>query len=311
MLQFSQLRCFVAVAGERHFGRAAARLNMTQPPLSRQIQQLEHALGLQLLERGPHGVRLTPAGRAFLPEAERLLSAAVEAELTARRALRGELGTVRVGYVGGASFALLPQLVARARQQLPGVELLLRDMSSAEQFEALRAGRLDVGLVRPPIPDAGLERQLLVREPFVAVLPADHPLAARPQLTLQDLHEQPMVMYEPAQGGRLYELISSACQTAGVAPRPAQSVRQTYALLGLVAAGVGLALLQASATRLQMDGTVIRPITLPAQVVSELHLVWRARDADEHPAIARLVALAAELASQSQAGPQAIRPGPH
>ncbi len=120
MLQFGQLRCFVVVATERHFGRAAARLNMTQPPLSRQIQQLEHALGVRLLDRGPHAVRLTPAGQAFLPEAERLLEASHAAALVARRAMTGEGGSVRVGYVGGASFSLLPRIVVAAAARLPG-----------------------------------------------------------------------------------------------------------------------------------------------------------------------------------------------
>jgi DNA-binding transcriptional LysR family regulator len=291
MFQFSQLRCFSVLAAELHFGRAAVRLNMTQPPLSRQIQQLEHAVGARLFERGPHAVRLTAAGLAFLPEAERLIDAAHAAALTARRAMTGELGTVVLGYVAGASFSVLPRIVACAAVQLPDLQIVLRDMSSSEQLEALRSRRIDVGVVRPPVADRDVASLRLLREPFVAVVPQAHPLAARDRLAVADLQGQALVMYEPGQGGRMHELLSSVFHTAGVVPRVVQQVRQTYSLLGLVASGLGLALLPRSATVLSMPGAVMRPIDLPDHAVSELALVWRRADAEERPAIARLVAL--------------------
>jgi DNA-binding transcriptional LysR family regulator len=296
MLQLGQLRCFVVVAAERHFGRAAARLNMTQPPLSRQIQQLEHALGVRLLDRGPHAVRLTPAGQAFLPEAERLLEASLAAALVAQRAMTGERGSLRLGYVGGASFSLLPRIVAAASEQLPGVDIVLRDLSSAEQLEALRTRRIDVGIIRPPIAGADLDSACVLREPFVVAMPAGHALAARKRLALRDLDGQDLVMYEPGQGGRMYELLTGVFHTAGIAPRYVQYVRQTYSMLGLAAGGVGLALLQRSASNLSMAGAVMRPITLPAHVVSELHLVWRRNDAAEQPVVARFTELVRGLA---------------
>jgi DNA-binding transcriptional LysR family regulator len=295
LFQFSQLRCFVAIATELHFGRAAQRLNMTQPPLSRQLQQLEHALGVRLLERGPHAVRLTPAGQAFLPEAQRLLEAAQSAALAARRAETGEEGSIALGYVAGASFSVLPKLVAEASARLPRVQIVLRDLSSSEQLEALRTGRLDAGIVRPPVASADFDSLSLLREPFVVALPAGHRLAARRRLRLQDLDGENLVMYEPGQGGRMYELLTSVFHTAGITPRYVQQVRQTYCMLGLVASGVGLALLQRSASRLSMEGAVIRPMALPAHAVSELCLVWRRKDVEETPAMARFVAMVRDV----------------
>jgi DNA-binding transcriptional LysR family regulator len=296
MFQLNQIRCFVAIATELHFGRAAQRLNMTQPPLSRQLQQLEHALGLRLLERGPHAVRLTPAGQAFLPEAQRLLEMAQSAALAARRAETGEEGAIALGYVAGASFSVLPQLVSEASGRLPRVQIVLRDMSSAEQLEALRTGRIDAGIVRPPVALPDVDSLSLLREPFVAALPAAHRLAEREALRLGDLEGEDLVMYEPGQGGRMYELLTSVFHTAGVTPRYVQYVRQTYCMLGLVASGVGLALLQRSATRLSMQGAVMRPIALPEHAVSELCLVWRRKDAEEKPVVARFVALVGGVA---------------
>lgn len=291
MFQFNQIRCFVVVATELHFGRAAVRLNMTQPPLSRQIQQLEHALGVRLLDRGPHAVRLTPAGRAFLPEAERLLEASHSATLAARRAMTGESGCIMLGYVAGATFSVLPRIVAAAAAHLPDVEIVLRDMSSSEQLDALRTGRINVGILRPPVAGPDLAFTCVLREPFVVAIPAGHALADRAGLVLKDLDAQDLIMYEPGQGGRMYELLTSVFHTAGVTPRYVQYVRQTYCLLGLVASGVGLALMQRSAQGLSMAGAVMRPIELPAHAVSELNLVWRQHDAADQPVVARFTEL--------------------
>lgn len=287
MFQLSQIRCFVVVANELHFGRAAARLHMTQPPLSRQIQQLEGVLGVQLLERTQRSVRLTPAGKAFLPEAEYLLALSASATSVARRAASGEGGSLSLGYVAGASYAFMPRIVALARARLPGLDVVLRDMSSTEQFEALRSGRLDVGIVRSPTDHADLRSASVEREPFVVALPAGHALARRRQLDMDDLHGQDLIMYEPGQGGSMYELLTTAFHAAHVVPRYVQHVRQTYCLMGLVGSGVGLALIQTSAARLRMPGVVVRPIRLPPYAVSEFHLAWRARDEVENPVVDR------------------------
>lgn len=285
MLQLNQLRCFVAVARELHFGRAAERLHMTQPPLSRQIQQLEHALGVSLLERNHRQVRLTPAGKAFLPEADHLLQMAETASLTARRATTGQVGTVRLGYVPGISCTLLPPMVASISRDFPDVNLDLRELSTHHQMDELRADRLDLGLVRLPWASGGFESCCLVREKFIAALPADHGLARRERLCIEDLHQQPMLMFHPAQGGYFYELLVRLFEARRVSPRYMQYARQTYSMLGLVSAGMGLALMPESNARLALAGVVFRPIELPEPVVAELHLIWRPLGSLDSPAI--------------------------
>jgi DNA-binding transcriptional LysR family regulator len=151
MFELSQLRCFAAVAEELHFGRAAARLNMTQPPLDRQIQLLEHALGVGLFERTSRSVRLTPAGRAFHAEARRVLDLAEGAGLAAKRVARGEAGSITIGFTAAASYGFLPRLLAAARAAMPGVDLALKKMVTADQTEALSSGQIDLGLLRPPV----------------------------------------------------------------------------------------------------------------------------------------------------------------
>ncbi|MDB5848561.1 MAG: hypothetical protein JWP29_2313 [Rhodoferax sp.] len=312
MFQLTQIRCFVVVANELHFGRAAVRLHMTQPPLSRQIQQLEAALGVLLLERTQRNVRLTPAGQAFLPEAEYLLQVSQSAASVARNAAQGEAGTVALGYVPGASF--MPRMVAAANAQLPGLNIVLRDLSTTEQFEALRSGRLDVGITRTPADHTDLRSASVLREPFVAALPASHPLAAKRRLAITDLHRQDLITYEPGQSGSMYELLSAAFHAAGVAPRYVQHVRQTYSLMGLVANGIGMALIQESAARLRMPGVVVRAVALPATAVSELHLAWRAADASANPAVERfrdvVLAEAARVAPSEGAAPRPARSRP-
>jgi DNA-binding transcriptional LysR family regulator len=152
VFQLTQLRCFVAVATELHFGRAAASLNMTQPPLTRQIQLLEHEVGVRLLERSGGNVRLTPAGAVFLHEAEDILRRSQAATLAARRAMRADAGSVTMGFIPAASFTLLPQLLAAVQAQLPDVQVVLREMQMVEQIEAIGTDRIELGIVRPFAP---------------------------------------------------------------------------------------------------------------------------------------------------------------
>ena len=155
MFELSQVRCFVAVAEELHFGRAAARLNMTQPPLSRQIQILERILGVKLLQRGNRLVKLTPAGQSFLTEARLILKLTESAALLARRVAEGKAGSVNIGFTAASSYSYVPELVAVCRRQLPDVELILKEMVSGDQLKRLGAGEIDIGLLRPPIPRTG------------------------------------------------------------------------------------------------------------------------------------------------------------
>lgn len=273
MFQFSQLRCFVAVAIELHFGRAAERLNMTQPPLSRQIQLLEHELGVELLTRGRRSVRLTSAGRAFLPEAEDLLRRGEAAALAARRALRGDAGSVTLGFIPAASYGFLPKLVSVARDLMPDVDLILKELTTSEQQEGIAARRIDLGLVRPLRIRHGIETARVMRDPFVLAVPSRHPLAERAHITVRDLDRQPFIMYSPAEGRYSYEILAGVFRAAGIEPLYVQFLFQTHTILSLVGAGLGIALVPESARNARPENVVLRSIDV-ADAATELHLAW-------------------------------------
>jgi DNA-binding transcriptional LysR family regulator len=273
LFELSQLRCFVAAAEELHFGRAAARLNMTQPPLSRQIQILERVIGVRLLERTSRVVRLTPAGRRFLPEARRILHLAESATLSSRRTAGGEAGSITIGFTASAAYSFLPQLIIAARARLPGVDLVLAEMVTAEQVEALEAHRIDVALLRPPV-RRGLEAVRVVREPLLAALPDGHRLAKGRLPALADLDGQPFVTYSPYEARYFYDLLAAIFGKAGVTPRYVQHMTNVHAILALVRAGLGIALVPAAAASLRFAGVTLRAIeTRPARPV-ELFLAW-------------------------------------
>jgi DNA-binding transcriptional LysR family regulator len=291
MFELSQLRCFVAAAEELHFGRAAERLNMTQPPLSRQIQLLERIVGVPLLERTSRIVRLTPAGRTFLPEARRILRLAESATVATRRIASGEAGAVTIGFTAAAGYSFLPQLITAARLRLPGVDLVLREMVTADQLEALASQRIDVGLLRPPV-HRDFDSVCVVREPLLAALPAGHALAAAadaPALTLGDFDRQPFVMYSPYEARYFYDLVAAAFGTAGLAPRYAQHISQIHSILALVRAGLGAALVPEAAANLRFEGVVFRPVRMQPERPVELFLAWR-EDSD-NPALRPFLAV--------------------
>jgi DNA-binding transcriptional LysR family regulator len=268
MFEISQLRCFVAVAEELHFSRAAERLNMTQPPLSRQIRLLEHHVGAQLLERNSRTVRLTAAGKAFFPEAARILRIAEEAMFTARRAAKGEQGSLAIGFTSASGYSLLPEVVRRLRERSPGVSLTLKELVSTVQVEALNAGELDLGLMRPHPVSGDLDSQLIATEALMLAVPehdADQwPLAP----TLADLHGRPFVMYSPYEARPFYQMLSERFARAGVVPDVVEHIGQVHTMLALVRAGIGAALIAEGAARLKFDGIVMRRMaTEPVETV--------------------------------------------
>ena len=305
MFELSQLRCFVAAAEELHFGRAAERLHMTQPPLSRQIQILERVMGTRLLERTSRVVRLTPAGRTFLPEARRILHLAESAALSARRTAGGEAGSIAIGFTASAAYSFLPQLIIAARARLPGVELVLAEMVTAEQTEALAAHRIDVALLRPPV-RRELESMRVVREPLLAALPAGHRLARGRPPTLHDFDGQPFVTYSPYEARYFYDLLAGIFAKAGVAPRYVQHMTNAHAILALVRAGLGAALVPAAAASLRFQGVALRPVeTRPAQPV-ELFVAWDRNN--DNPALPAFLDIARASASTApEAGGKALR----
>jgi DNA-binding transcriptional LysR family regulator len=283
MFELTQLRCFVALAEELHFGRAAARLNMTQPPLSRQLQQLEHVLGAELVQRSSRFVRLTAAGKALLVDARSILRASDEAALTVRKVAQGDGGIVTLGFIPAASYSLLPRLVASIAAEMPDVQLVLKEMVTAAQAEALAMGSIDVGILRMPIDRRGLEAVTVNREPFVVAVPAGRPFAGGRSLTAKDLDRAPLIMYAPIESRYHHDLIASMFRVSGIVPNFVQYAREIHTMLALVSAGIGVALVPEAAGNIAFKGVELKPIALTPKIWSELTLVWRKRG--ENPAL--------------------------
>lgn len=276
-LHTEYLRYFVAVAEELHFGRAAARLSMAQQPLSRQIQRLESEVGVRLFKRTTRRVTLTPAGEVFLEETRKTLDALDRAVGEARRAERGEVGTLRVGYTATALYNLLPEVVRSFRESFPGVRLDLSEMGSAELEGAILAGDVQAAFLYGFAGGAGVESVVLRDERIVAALPEDHPMAGRDAVCLRELAEEPFVFYPRHRGPGLYDRLIGFCREAGFSPEVAQEAAQEHTVVGLVASGVGVALVFDCMKKLGRSGVVYLPIAdVDASV--ELGLLWRADD---------------------------------
>ncbi|WP_329092822.1 LysR substrate-binding domain-containing protein [Actinomadura citrea] len=288
MFTLTQLANFVAVAEELHFGRAARRLRMTQPPLSRQIQLLENELKVRLFDRTNRSVRLTPAGRAFLVEARRLLQQADHAAMSVRQVSAGEAGTITLGFTAASAHTTLGRVLEAARTALPDVEIVLREMVTRDQVRALAEGGLDLGLVRPPVSDPDLEERPADREPLLAAVPRGHPLAVGDgPVPLADLDGRRFLMYSPVEARYFHELLVSLFREARVSPVYAQYLSQVHSILALVNCGWGLALVPAAAARLRYAGVVFRPVELPDPAPVELSLAWR--HGNDNPALALLL----------------------
>jgi DNA-binding transcriptional LysR family regulator len=276
-VELRQLRYFVAVAEELHFRRAAARLHISQPPLSQQIRALEEELGFALLVRTRRRVELTPAGAAFLRDARALLSELDGAVAAARLIDAGQTGRLRINFVGSALFSIVPGTVERFRKSRPGVALELRERATVDQLRAVRAGVADVGLVRPPIEDDDSVRvETVLRERTVAALPAAHPLAALRRVPLRRLAAEPLVLFPRDQAPGFHDLLIDSLAGAGSAPRVIQYAPEMLTIIGLVAAGTGVSLVPASVARLALDGVVFRPVA--GAPLSELVAITRAGD---------------------------------
>jgi len=295
LFDLGHARSFIAVAEEMHFGRAAAKLNLTQSPLSRQIQMLEQTLGVTLLDRTTRAVRLTPAGRTFLAEAYRVLAAAESAARITRRAARGESGVIRLSFTAASAYRTLPRVVAHVRARLPEVDLVLAEMVSDEQILALEENRTDLAILRPaPIlqdPKSSIATAPLVSERLLLAVPRGHRLATGRIPTLQDLDGEAFVTWSPKGGRYFIDLLDTLFETGGVAPRIVQRVNQVHAMLALVGAGLGIALVPASTRGNSMADIRLRPISLPATARPELLLAWRRDNANPCLVSVRTIAL--------------------
>ena len=260
-IELRHLRSYVAVAEERHFRRAAERLHLSQPPVSLQIRQLEEALGVQLLQRDRRGVAVTPAGEAFLVEARAVLRAMDRAAEVAHRTAAGELGRLVVGFVGSSMYGAVPELLRAFRTAHPGVELVLRDLGTAAQAEALESGDIDVGFLRPPVTAPDLVIEPFLREELIAVLPEDHVLATGGgSVPLRRLRDERFVLLSRASAPGLHESVVSSLTRAGRAPDVVQEADELQTVVGLVAAGLGISLVPASVRALDRHDVVYRAV---------------------------------------------------
>jgi DNA-binding transcriptional LysR family regulator len=302
-MELRQLRYFVAVAEELHFHRAAERLHMSQPPLSQQIRKLEEDVGVQLLDRNRRGVRLTPAGETFLGEARAILESVDHAALISRRVARGEVGRLSVGFVGSAMFGPLPDVLREFRERYPDVELELRELPSAPQVAALAAGRIDVGFLRPPIDAADLEAQRFLRERILVALPSGHALAEKPRLHVEELRDESFILLARREAPGLHDAMVHGMSRVGGRPEVVQEVSEMQTVVGLVAAGMGISLVPASARALALQRVVYLEVDGIPPV--ELDMVWRR--GERSPVLATFRALVAE---QSTNGDGSVEPTP-
>jgi DNA-binding transcriptional LysR family regulator len=261
-VELRQLRQFTAVAEHLSFRRAAEHLHMAQPPLSIAIAKLEAELGVQLFERNGRSTTLTAAGTAILPLAKRCSAIACEIPAVARGAQNGESGVLRLGFVGSATYALLPKLMPAFRRRYPAVEVELQESINMNILALLESGNIDVGLVRVPTyqPQA-LRFDVVEHDVFKAVLPASHPLARKRSVTLARLAQEPLISHAPSRVPGLSQLTMAAFQQAGASPRIAQQAYQVQTIISLVESGLGVALVPAVSQRHASDRVVFRPVS--------------------------------------------------
>lgn len=296
-MNLRQLRYFVAVAEELHFGRAAVRLHMSQPPLSQQIRNLEEILGVTLFKREKKHIELTFAGQVFLDSARKLLEQSQLAIHTARRAAKGEVGTLVIGYASSIPFTgLIGRVVREFRCQRPDVQLRIREMRAVDQIKALVERDIDIGFAREPLPQTHprVESRCVYRETFVLALPTDHPLSNAPSVRLADLRQDAFVLYPRDCGTVLYDQVIRLCHGAGFSPNVIQETPQFASVLDLVSAGLGISIVPASTANASLPNVRFCPISDTTEQTA-VAMVYRKEESS--------AALAAFLAMTEQAVP--------
>ncbi|MFH8134545.1 LysR family transcriptional regulator [Pantoea osteomyelitidis] len=273
-IELRHLRYFIAVAEELHFGRAAQRLHISQPPLSQQIQQLEQEIGAQLFLRTNRSVQLTAAGAQFLPDARAILQQVEQASERAARLHRGEEGELRIGFTSSAPFiGLVSDALYHFRLRWPAVHIRMQEINTRQQLAPLHEGRLDLGIMRnTPLP-ADLRYQLLLREPLCAVVHWAHPLADAEQISIRALASEPFVFFDPQGGTALYSEILALLHRYQIQPYITQEVGEAMTILGLVATGLGVSILPASFRHARLSDVVWLPLQ-EADALSEVWMVW-------------------------------------
>lgn len=283
-MELRQLRYFLVVGEELHFGRAADRLHLTQPPLTVAIRRLERELGVQLFDRTTRRVALTPAGEAFQRRVQEAVTELDEAVGDVANVAAGLSGRLRVGFVSSASYTTIPEAIRAFRRERPRVELVLSPLTSGEQIEQLLDGDLDIGLIRDPGEVPGLTMDLVSTEDLVAVLPQAHPLTTGEEVRPADFEQEPMILFPyrlmPGFVTRVHRLFDGL----DTSPQVVQQAIHQETVLGLVAAGLGISILPESVRRFQMPGVVTRPIAGRPQTS-----LYAARGRSHSPAVAEFL----------------------
>lgn len=287
-LPLPQLHAFVVLAEELHFGHAATRLGIAQPPLSQQIRRLEDKVGYALFSREPGRIGLTPAGRELLPAARHALTDLADGLTAAREVGSGRAGRLRIGFAASVALTVLPGLLRTFRGRLPAVDLDIREMTTTPQLAALRERAIDIGLLRePPAHDTELGFETVLDEPFVAVLPSSHPLATQRAVRVEQLADCPFVLIPRTVGPSLYDQIADLCITAGFTPQVTQHAVEWQTVCALVETGLGVSLAPESIRRIRLKGVAFRRIE-PNAVRTRVAVAWRKNDSN--PLVPRLLA---------------------
>jgi len=283
-MELRHLRYFVAVAEERNFTRAAQRLHIAQPPLSRQIQQLEEILGVQLFERNSRPLKLTETGKFFYAHATQLLAKTSELESMTRRVGNIER-SMSVGFVASTLYGLLPKIIRRFRDENPTVELSLHEMSTTDQLRALKEGSIDVGFGRIRLEDSNIRRVVLREEKMIVAFPLGHPLAlAKPVSALRDLINETLIIYPKTPRPSYADQVLAAFKDRGLTPSKIYEVREIQIALGLVAAGEGISIVPSSVYGLKRDDVTYKELddpTLTSPIIMSMRAMDESRDIKE------------------------------
>lgn len=286
-MELRHLRYFVAVAEALSFTRAAQHLRTAQPSLSQQIRDLEYEIGTPLLNRDKRNVSLTPAGRVFLDEARLVLTQAERAKLLARRAGEEETRSLTIGFVPAAEVKIFPQSLTMLRAQFPETRIVLQSLTTFEQHEALLSGAIDVGFLRPPVDEGQFDTAVILREPLVALLPADQPVCRQREVALAELADLPFLRISRRHAGNLGQMIDDLARRDGVELNAVQEVENVLTLLTLVGLGVGFSIMPDYVGQLSFRNIAARPLAGPV-VRAELMAAWRRDNAK--PEVAALIA---------------------
>jgi DNA-binding transcriptional LysR family regulator len=302
-MELRHLRYFVAVAEDLNFTKAARRIRVAQPALSAQIRVLEDELGAPLFHRSTRAVQLSAVGVQLLPKALEVLAKAGEAEWTAKRAARGEIGRLTVGFITASGTPTFHRILRRFRAALPEVELEILDMPSGPQIRALRDGFTDVGFLRPPVDASLFDHEAFTTDRMVLAVPAGHRLATRRTVRWEQLRDEPLIMLPPELNPSFHDAFLRECRRNGISPKVAQHANEVPTLLSLVAGGHGIAPVMGAVGARGVSGVTLRRFDPPGPEL-ETFMVWPRLRAS--PLALRFVELAREVLREQ---PGSVRPG--